>query len=148
MSARSKSKPVILIDSREQRPWAFNKRVCTDTASLPAGDYSLKGFELQVAVERKSFEDLVNTVVHERERFGRELAKLKVYRYSWIVVEGSIEDIVSGSYRSRITPQSLLGIVTSLMTDFIPVVFAGDRVHAAITAEALLLRAYKRLQNE
>jgi ERCC4-type nuclease len=145
MTAPSKKKPVIIVDSREQRPYAFSNRVIRQIQALPAGDYSLQGFENKAAIERKSLDDLVNTVVHERERFERELNRLKEYRFAWVVVEGTIEDIVAGNYRSGITPPSLLGIITSLMADFIPFVFAGDRVHAILVVEALLFRAHKRL---
>ena len=145
MAAPFKRKPIIIIDSREQRPYSFSNRVTHLIQALPAGDYSLQGFEDKVAIERKSLDDLVNTVVHERERFERELVILKDYRYAWIVVEGSWEMIVNENYRSRVTPQSLIGIVTSLMTDYIPVVFAGNRVLAAMVTESLLLRAHKRL---
>ncbi len=145
MTTPSKRKPVIIVDSREQRRYSFSNRVTHLIQALPAGDYSLQGFESRVTIERKSLDDLVNTVVHERERFERELAELKGYWWAWIVVEGSWEMMVNENYRSRITPQSLMGIVTSLMIDYIPMVFAGNRVLAAMVTEKLLLRAHKRL---
>ncbi|MBI5787821.1 MAG: ERCC4 domain-containing protein [Candidatus Schekmanbacteria bacterium] len=140
------SKPVIVIDSREQLPFSFaDTRAGSVVRALPAGDYSLEGFEGNVAIERKSLTDFVSTVVHERTRFEAELQKLKGYEHAWVIVEGSLEDVLSGNYRSKITPQSLLGITTALMTDYIPILFAHNRACARALTEALLLRCYKRM---
>jgi ERCC4-type nuclease len=140
----SRFKPVIVIDSREQLDYSFTRAESVIKA-LPAGDYSLQGFEDKVAIERKSLADFVSTVVHGRERFEAELQKLVGYEHTWVIVEGSLEDILSGNYRSKINPGSLLGITTALMTDYIPIIFAYNRACARALTEALLLRCYKRL---
>jgi ERCC4-type nuclease len=138
--------PVIVTDSREQLPYSFaGTRAGSVIKALPAGDYSLEGFENKVAIERKSLEDFISTVVHDRGRFEVELQKLAGYKHAWVVVEGSLEDVLSGNYRSKITPQSLLGITTALMVDYIPILFAGNRACARALTEALLLRCYKRM---
>lgn len=51
----------IVIDSREKEPYTFACEVLK--AKLDAGDYSVHGFEHQVAVERKSLADFVGTVI-------------------------------------------------------------------------------------
>jgi ERCC4-type nuclease len=135
--------PVFVVDSREQRPYSFTSAGSVVKA-LPAGDYSLEGFEEKIAIERKSLSDYISSVVHNRRRFEAELQKLTGYEYAWVVVEGSLVDVLAGNYRSRINPKSLLGITTSLMTDYIPIVFAGNRPCARVLTEALLLRCYKR----
>ena len=61
----------IIIDTREQLPYAFGSRPVVRQA-LPAGDYSVVGFELAVAVERKTLEDFVHSVIRDRERFKKE----------------------------------------------------------------------------
>lgn len=144
-SASKTPLPVFVIDSREQQPYAFDStRIGSVVKGLPAGDYSLEGFETKVAVERKSLSDFISTVVHDRQRFETELQKLAGYEHAWVIVEGSVEDVLSGNYRSRINPKSLLGITTSLMTDYIPIIFAGSRPCARALVEALLLRCHKR----
>lgn len=142
MASRA-SKPILVIDTREQRPYTFtDSRVGGVVhAALPAGDYSVQGCEMQIAVERKSLPDYINTVVHAQERFGRELALLKTYPRAWIVVEGSLDDVVQGRYDSRVTPQALLAMTASLMTRYgIPVLFAGDRPSARALVEELLVQ--------
>ena len=142
MASRA-SKPIIVIDTREQRPYTFSDTRVGGVvhAALPAGDYSVQGCEMQIAVERKSLADYISTVVHAQERFGRELALLKTYPRAWIVVEGSLDEVLLGRYDSRVTPQSLLAMTASLMTRYaIPVLFAGDRPSARALVEELLVQ--------
>ncbi len=142
MASRA-SKPIIVIDTREQRPYTFSDTRVGGVvhAALPAGDYSIQGCEMQIAVERKSLADYISTVVHAQERFGRELALLKTYPRAWIVVEGSLDEVLQGRYDSRVTPQSLLAMTASLMTRYaIPVLFAGDRPSARALVEELLVQ--------
>ena len=71
-------KPVILIDSREQEGFSFDPAVAdVERKGLPAGDYSVAGLIDRVAVERKSLDDFVSTVIHGRARFAIELKKLR-----------------------------------------------------------------------
>mgnify|MGYP000847420858 CR=1 FL=1 len=79
----------IVVDSREQAPWAF--RCETVRKALPAGDCSVEGLETKIAVERKSLTDFVHTVIHDRERFGRELLLLSTYDAACVVVEADLD---------------------------------------------------------
>ncbi len=74
----------IVIDSREQEPYTFACEVVK--AKLDAGDYSVAGFEQRVAVERKSLRDFVGTVIHDFDRFARELQSYPRWkrRASWL----------------------------------------------------------------
>lgn len=133
----------IVIDTREKRPWSFAAGTSTVCACLPAGDYSIQGLETCVAIERKSLDDYVNTVVHNKKRFALELAKLKTYRFAKIVIEASIEDLLAGNYQSKAEPHSVLAITTALEITHHPVgvIFAGDRPHAVAYAESALRMA-------
>ncbi len=142
MASRA-SNPIIVIDTREQRPYTFSTvRVGGVVhAALPAGDYSLQGYETQIAIERKSLPDYISTVIHAKDRFRRELTLLKTYPRAWIVVEGALDDLLHGRYDARVTPQALLAITASLMTHYaIPVLFAGDRPSACALVEELLVQ--------
>lgn len=95
---------IIVVDSREQRPFAFPDDVETKHAALPAGDYSIEGLERRIAIERKSLPDLYGTIgrtLKERKgrgrgrtRFERELELLATFDFAAIVVESSLESIV------------------------------------------------------
>ena len=78
----------IVRDSREQAPFTFSGLpVEVSVGALEAGDYSLHGFERRVAVERKELGDLVGCLGTDRERFQRELARLRGYDCAAVVVE-------------------------------------------------------------
>jgi ERCC4-type nuclease len=142
--------PTIVIDSREQRPLSFAAEVAGSVRkALPAGDYSIEGHETVIAVERKTLEDYISSLVHARDRFIRELTKLSDYRFAWIVVEGSLDEVLHGRYASRVSPAALLGLTTWVMLEYrIPVLFAHDRPCARAFTEALLLGAAKRVALE
>lgn len=144
------SKPIIVIDTREQRGYTFSSELIGGVvhAALPAGDYSLQGYETQITIERKSLDDYVQTVIHAKERFARELNLLRSYPRAWIVVEATLDDVLQGRYASRAHPQSVLGLTAALMTKYdIPVLFASDRPSAIALVESLLLHWHAQQQH-
>ena len=130
----------IVVDTREQEPYPFDSEGVTATRrALPAGDYSLDGWEDQVAVERKTLEDLVSTVIRFRERFRTELERLAGYSSACIVVEANLSDILARRYRSGAHPNAVLGSVLSIVVDFrVPVFFCSDRQGARAFVEGYL----------
>lgn len=138
---------VVISDTREQEPYSFDPaRVTTVRRALPAGDYSLVGLECRVGVERKSLEDLVDTVIRDRGRFERELARLSTYEAACVVVEGDLPDVLDHRYRSGAHPASVLGAVIAIIVDHqIPVFFCGDRATARAFVEGYLLRFHKKV---
>jgi hypothetical protein len=68
--------PIIVIDSREQTPLNFT-RFQYERGSLQSGDYSIKGLEQMMTIERKSACDLIQSVTRERARLERELHRLR-----------------------------------------------------------------------
>lgn len=114
----------VLVDSAEQHPWTFQGlKADADKGDLPLvvpyewanlgrgkdslGDYSIAGLVGHVAVERKSLEDCISTVLGwttnyqiergingRRERFKRELQNLAAIPSGIVVVEAPLERIV------------------------------------------------------
>jgi DNA excision repair protein ERCC-4 len=147
MTARSdRERITIVVDTREKKPYCFDPRsVSTIRRALPAGDYSLSGQEHSVAVERKTLEDFVSTVIWSRKRFQRELKRLAEYAASCIVVEADLSDILGGRYRSGAHPNAVLGTVISIAVDFgIPVFFCSDRQAACRFVQGYLLRFHRK----
>lgn len=60
MVSPASDKPIIVVDTREQRPYSFDEARVGGVvhAALPAGDYSLLGQETRIAIERKSLADV------------------------------------------------------------------------------------------
>ena len=136
----------IIIDTREQEGYSFDPRLATTVRrALPAGDYSVAGLENTVAVERKSLDDFVSTVIHSRERFRNELRKLAGYRAACVVVEGGVLDVLLHRYRGDAHPNAVVGSSLSIILDFrIPVFFCSNRQAACQFVQAYLLAAHAR----
>lgn len=119
----------IITDTREQRPYLFTGySVKTSTGTLNAGDYSVTGFTDLVTVERKELGDLLGCLTHDRERFTRELEKIRGYDTAALLIEADIKTIQQGRYRSKINPDAAIQSIISFMGRYrLPVFFAPDR---------------------
>lgn len=96
----------IIIDKREQLPFLFHsfQDVGIYRQLLDTGDYTLLGYEAEVTVERKSLDDLIGCLTRDRDRFKRELERMRLYRSAAIVVEEPAWKLKSGCYNSQMKP--------------------------------------------
>jgi len=121
------------VDTREQRPYQFEKYdVEAIRHTLKTGDYSLAGYEDRVAFERKSLDDLIGCLTTGRDRFERELARAKKgLDFFAVVVEGSMDDVARGKYRSDMNPHAALqSIIAFQVRHGSSFVWAGSRANA------------------
>lgn len=132
----------IIVDTRENAPFSFSRWPDVETvhSALDVGDYSIPGFEDEVAIERKSLNDLVGCLMDDnRDRFERELRRARPYRLFTIVVEASYQDVQTGRYRSKMDPHA---VTQSLMAFHVrygaPVLWAGSRRNAEYITFSLL----------
>jgi len=149
------SEPVIVIDTREQRPWDFPENVRVTSRALPFGDYALDG-DGRFAIERKSMDDFVGTLFQGWERFKRELARMKsagcVARV--IVVEADLDQMMfredGGNIippehsHPMVTPQAIVSRVSELTLMGVSVLFACDASHAAYLGWMLLMKRWQQ----
>jgi ERCC4-type nuclease len=139
----------IIVDTREQLGYDFQGYdVNLETAALPTGDYSLKGFEDRVALERKSIDDLVSVLMNDnRIRFEKELARGRHLEIFHVVVEASLADVAEGRYTSAMRPhsalQSILAFTVRFGTSFI---WAGSRRGGEYVTFWLLSKYLRELQ--
>lgn len=135
-----------IVDSREQMPLDLSP-LATTSGSLPTGDYSVRGLENHVAIERKSLPDLLGCVGRDRDRFDREVQRLLAYPTRALVVEATWSDIEAGDWRSQLTPNHVIGSLVGWMCSGLPVVMAGDHERAGrIVAKLLYTAARRRLR--
>jgi ERCC4-type nuclease len=146
LSRSNRAPATIVIDTREQEPYSFDPRLAAAVRrALPAGDYSVEGLEERVAVERKTLDDFVSTVIHARPRFRQELRKLAGYRAACVVVEAGVVDVLLQRYHGEAHPNAVLGSALSIILDFgVPVFFCGSRQAACQFVQAYLLAAHTR----
>ena len=136
-----KTQPLRIIqDSREQCPFRFEGfNAVVEVAGLEAGDYSLQGFERRVAIERKSLPDLVACLGVERERFARELSRLRGYDCAAVVVEASADDLRAGHFRAKLNPEAAWQSVLAFAQRYrIPFFWSDSRADAEETTFHLL----------
>lgn len=131
-----------LIDSREQEP--LELLIPSRRATLTTGDYSVEGLQDLVAVERKSLPDLIMCVGSQRERFEREVQRLKAYETRVIVVEASWLQIESGIWRGTVKPSQVIGSLYGWMAEGITIDLAGNRERAARAVSRILFIAARR----
>jgi ERCC4-type nuclease len=123
--------PVIITDTREQTPLAFH-RLPSIRGTLQSGDYSISGLEHQFAIERKSIADLVGCCVGDnRERFERELHRLRGFRFARLLIIGSEAEITAQRYHSNISPKAVLHTLRAFEARYIPVVWEPIEQKAA-----------------
>jgi ERCC4-type nuclease len=127
---------VIVVDTREQLPLPFS-RLKTRAGTLLTGDYSVAGLESLFAIERKSISDLVGCCVGQnRERFERELHRLRGFRFKRLLIVGSETEILEGKYCSNVKPKAVMATLGAFEARYdLPVVFRASPELAAAQIE-------------
>ena len=144
------SSVVCIIDTREQLPLCLDP-LRTEPETLPTGDYSLKGLEHHVCIERKSLDDLLACVGRERQRFDRELHRMLAYPVRVLLVESTWQEIELGQWRSKVTSSQAMGSLIGWAAMGIQLALVGTHERAGKFASRLLYtvanRRYRELRN-
>lgn len=135
--------PIIIVDTREQKPLTFSRQAVVARGTVPSGaDYTVLGYETRIGIERKSIADLVGSLTAGHKRFMRSVDRLMLRRHRLLLVEGPRSHIEDGLYRSMAKPEDILHQVMLLEVRGLPVRFEDDRRRAARTAEQWLRLAW------
>ena len=70
-------KPVVVVDTRIS--------VC-EVEGLPTGDYSVRGMESLMSLERKTLNDIIICLTQGRERFFRMCERLAEFKHKTILI--------------------------------------------------------------
>lgn len=142
------SDPITVIaDTREQRPWSLDPtRFAVERGTLQTGDYTVRGLESQLRVERKSLGDFVGTVIGDWIRFRKELNRLSFFDVALIVVEADLSDVFAKRYESDASPESVIGRANGIFLDHgVQVAWWGSRSGCVSMVENFLTLAVKKL---
>lgn len=135
---------VAIIDTREQMPLELAPLQVV-RGTLTTGDYSVRGLEHVVSLERKSLEDLLSCMAGGRERFEREIDRLVAYPVRAVFVEAHWSDIRAGEWRSKLTPAQARAAVNGWIARGVPFHFVGDhRTAGEEVAQLLAIVARRR----
>ena len=142
------AKVIAIIDSREQTPLDLEP-LTTITCTLTTGDYSVRGLEHVVAIERKSLQDLVACVGSDRERFDREVQRLLAYPVRILVIESSWEAIeshepINPQWRGKVSKEAVLGSLMGWQAAGLSVHMSGDHERAGRHVARLLYTVARR----
>jgi ERCC4-type nuclease len=95
--------------------------------TLKTGDYSIEGFEDKITVEVKALGDFIGCCTHDRERFERELVRMRSFQYKAIVIKSTWAAIELKQYRGSTHPNAILGSAMAFaMSANVPIIMAGD----------------------
>jgi len=111
----TQKKLTIIIDTREQKPYSFSS-VKTEfdivRGTLKTGDYSLKGFEDKITVERKSMSDAFGSFGNGRKRLEKEMIRMGKFTFVAFVIEADWEKIFkSPPVRSKLNPKTIYSTI-------------------------------------
>ncbi len=140
---------IILADTREQLPYTFdNWKVDVNAVTLSTGDYSILGFENQIAIERKSIDDLISCLMGKnRERFEKELSRARCYELFAVVVESDLSDLAKGLYQSKMKPHAALQSISAFFVRYrVPFLFCGNRAGSEYMTFSLLQKYLQEIE--
>ena len=135
----------IIQDSREKNGWTFaSYEKCKElkTRTLCTGDYTARGLEKYLAIERKASTGELNlNLGKKRKAFEAEMKRLSKFRFKYIICEFSIEDLMKFPENSgipkkqwqftRMNGKFMLKKLYEYQDRYdIPTIFCGDRLAA------------------
>ena len=148
----------ILFDTREQKPWTLPPQYPMKRVHLKVGDYTIKGYESIIAIEKKSglAELFTDLSVSYRPTFKRFLRKLSRFPIKAIVVQDSLN---SGTLhrcltelnrkskgKMQMTEETLYYWVSEITLNYgIPILFI-DKAILLNTLTRLFETAYRKAQ--
>lgn len=128
---------ILLQDSREQTPFLFPKGIQVEISALSTGDYSIKGMESLICVERKSHQDMYSSLSSGRDRFRKEVLRMAELERACFVVTCTMEEFLRPpSYvkgftliESRFNPKSAINSLISWHVKYgVPTIFSGTHI--------------------
>ena len=165
MAKKSIPKYTVIQDTREQKGWYFSEYdKCSgmEQGSLKTGDYTLKGFEEMVCIERKfSVEEIATNLGKKKKAFDAEMKRMQEFPFRYIICEFSMSDLIDypnsifSDYmkqtrpdyvkqqisKRRITGKYLLRALMEYQTWYgIHVLFCDDKKNAFLVANSTFKR--------
>jgi DNA excision repair protein ERCC-4 len=100
------SKYTVIKDTREQDGWFFSpydKCEGMEIGTLHTGDYTLKGYEDVVCVERKaSVSEIAMNLGRKKKPFQEEIERMRDFPFSFLILEFNMEDVIKYPEGSRV----------------------------------------------
>ena len=123
----------VIVDTREIKPFSFaGTGFYTTKKRLETGDYTIKGLESRLCIERKgAVEELYTNLVgnpRERERQRKAFGRMLAFPYRYLFLEASSADLLQKNPFSDTPPEEFAICFWNTMLEFdlVPI-FLGKR---------------------
>ena len=145
----------VIQDTREKEGWYFSEYdKCSgmESGTLKTGDYTLKGFEEMVCIERKaSTSEIAQNLGKKKDPFQAEMDRMKEYPFAFLICEFSMDDLlrfpdgsnVPKSARSqvRITGKYLLKCLVEFQLWYnVKILLCGSKKNAFLVTNSIFKR--------
>jgi hypothetical protein len=153
----------VIQDTREQEGWFFSEYDKCDgmeIGTMNTGDYTLKGFEDVVCVERKASTcEIALNLGKKKQAFQNEMERMKDYPFSFIICEFDMADVLAFPENSRVPKSSrkyvkvtgkyLLKTIMELEIWYdTKIIFCGNRENAFRVTNSLFKRLNELFHKE
>tara|TARA_R110002020_G_scaffold140378_1_gene311861 strand:+ start:2324 stop:2833 length:510 start_codon:yes stop_codon:yes gene_type:complete len=145
----------VIKDTREQDGWIFSpydKCDGMEIGTLHTGDYTLKGFEDVVCVERKACtSEIAMNLGRKKKPFQAEMERMKDYNFSFIICEFDMDALLkypegsrvpkNARSKVRVTGKYLLKCLLEFQIWYdTKIIFCGNKGNAFLVCNSLLKR--------
>jgi ERCC4-type nuclease len=136
-----------IVDTAEQTPFDLAP-MQAEVAKLATGDYSIKGLERFVTIERKAWGDFLSCVGTSRKRFDKVVERMRGYEVKAIVIEGTWEMALADEWEHDLSVRQVVAAIHSWIGLGVPVIMGTDHKTGSAHTRSLLVMAAQRRWRE
>jgi ERCC4-type nuclease len=155
MSYKTAPSFIVVKDTREQDGYYFKQyNTCAGMVEekLDTGDYSIKGLEDKICIERKGcVEELAMNLGSKKYTFLNEIERMEAFPHKFIVLEFSLDDLIKFPEETRIPIKNKAAVkitgkyMLKCLMEFqiynnVHVLFCGNKYNAFIAVSSILKR--------
>ena len=145
----------VVKDTREQDGYFFSEfNTCAGMIEekLDTGDYSIKGMEDKICIERKGcVEELAVNLGQKKHAFLAEIERMEAFPHKFIVLEFSLEDLIKFPDDTRIPVKNKASLkitgkyMLKCLFEFqlynnVQILFCGNKYNAFLAVSSILKR--------
>jgi len=122
---------VMVIDTREQIPLFVGKdkyKFNIERYALKNGDYSVKGYENLICIERKMVSDFFGYLGKERDKTCEKLERMSEYYFKALVIEADEEMLYAPQEFTTLTKEHVRGFLKSIRVRYGMHVYCNSKV--------------------
>lgn len=136
---------IMIQDVREKKPifepapWIINQH-------LKTGDYSIKGFEDMITIERKSIVDLYGSMSGGRKKLEKELERMKKMKWYGMMIEGCEDKVLRKQSYAKMEPNQMYHSLCSFELRGVHIYYAKLKQDARDWILSRLTRFYNHVR--